>query len=163
MNKKITIRYPTLSKVYFTLLVFGIITLITVGIVREQCFFKEFWIFWGGLVAVFVVPMTIIILVMRYAATFDYVRQKTFVTRWFYRYEIPFDRLKINKRSEVLAHGHFWIYLFLIAIGKHEKTGVVWRLYISDNDKEFRITESIFEKHIDRIKTRLEQGMRQSA
>ena len=162
--KRLTFRYPSFANAYNALGLFGIIALVAFAIYGEKILFFEFWVGLGALAGIVIAPILVITFLSQRSITFDFTKGEATVRQILYRDKIPFEKLQVRIETEKLLHGFFvmsnWIWgllaLILTAFGVGN---TLYRLYVSDGSRDFRIAESLLEKRIVRFKEQIEQGI----
>ena len=143
---RLILRYPSFVVVSNTILIF--LALAMIAFLPSLASL--------GLSLVFVIPIfiifeIIIIALLHYVIIFDKEERVVTVKRWFYKYEIPFDILKIEFQVKGTSGGPIIALPFNIAkIGNK-----IYRLHISDNKKYFLVAESIFRKRIKAVELKI--------
>ncbi len=157
LRNKFTLRYPSFRIVTSALFVFALIILVIFFIYKQKIFFFEFWIGFGGLMGIVLFPMIVITILMQYSVTFDSLNKKAIYRRWFYKREIPFTNLSLERQEEERVS--YWLITSVICsilyfiLGKPGRT--LCRLYISDGTKIIQIADSIFPKEIERLENKI--------
>ena len=164
MKNKFTLRYPTFRIVVNTSIIFLLIILVAFFIYRERIFFLAFWIGFGCLMGIVLLPIIGITMIMQYSVTFDSIGKKAIYRRWFYKREIPYSNLGLKRQerewvnvdSQLITNLIYFLLYFIL--GKSGKA--IYSLYVSDGVKTIQIADSIFLDKIEKLQNKINDYLR---